>query len=379
MKLNFLATGLLAIVLGCSTSKPTEMIADPTTYTFLLGTYTDNESQGINQLEFTPESNTLEVRPIFSGIQNPSFVIANQSGDSVFSLEEINSTSGGNVVSFTRSAEDGNLTLINKLPTNGDHPCYLGLSPDEKFLVVGNYSGGNLSAYAVDEQGKLAHLQTIQHEGSSINKSRQESAHVHSTVFSPDGKHLLVGDLGTDQVYVYNFDKTAELPLSLNNTVHVNPGDGPRHIAFSKDGQELYVVEELIAALNIFSFDNGKISPVKQISLLSDGFEGEVGAAEVRVSPDGKNVYASNRGDANTISVLSKTASGGYEFTQQVSSGGETPRNFNLTHDGNYLLAANQASNTVVVFERNEETGMLSQTDWKVSVHKPVYLFEVTD
>ncbi|REG82265.1 6-phosphogluconolactonase (cycloisomerase 2 family) [Algoriphagus antarcticus] len=355
------------------------MTTTPITYSFLVGTYTDNESQGLNQLDFTPSENKLEVRTIFPGIQNPSFVVANSEGDKVFTLEEIDTVPGGNVVSLGRSLKDQTLSKLSELPSFGDHPCYLALSPNEEFLTVANYSGGSFSAYKVGENAGLTHLQTIQHEGSSINQSRQSSPHVHSTVFSPDGKFLLVSDLGTDQVYVYDFDQNASEPLTLNNTYKVTPGDGPRHLVFSNDGSEVFVVEEMTAVLSVFDFKDGELTPKQRISLIADNYEGKVGAAEVRLSPDGTNIYVSNRGDANSLSVFAKKDDGNYLLIQQTTSGGSIPRNFNLTADGKYLLSANQASNDIVVFERDVETGKLTQTSWKVEINKPVYLFRLGD
>tara|TARA_R110002012_G_scaffold124377_1_gene275432 strand:- start:14199 stop:15338 length:1140 start_codon:yes stop_codon:yes gene_type:complete len=376
---SLLSAGLLAIFFSCTSDKKTELIETPMTYSFLVGTYTEDSTQGLNQLDFTPSENKLEIRTIYPGINGPSFVLANSAGDKVFTLEEIDNVQGGNIISFDRDYDKPNLTKISEAPSFGGHPCYLALSPDEKFLTAANYSGGNFSAYKINENGDLTHLQTIQHEGSSVNKGRQSSPHVHSTVFSPDGKYLLVADLGTDEVYVYDFNANSTEPLTLNNAYKVTPGDGPRHLVFAADGKEIMLVQEMTAALDILSFDSGKISPKQRISLLSEGFESSVGAAEVRLSPDEKNIYVSNRGDANTISVISKKDSGEYEFTQQISSGGIMPRNFNLTADGKYLLSAHQASNDIVVFERDLETGKLTQTDWKVSVHSPVYLFRLGD
>lgn len=355
------------------------MTETPITYSFLVGTYTDEASQGVNQLDFTPSDNKLEVRTIFSGIQNPSFVIANSAGDKVFTLEEIDTIPGGKVISLDRSIEDQSLSKLSELPSFGDHPCYLALSPSEEFLTVANYSSGSFSVYKIGENTALTHLQTIQNEGSSVNQARQSSPHVHSTVFSPDGKFLLVADLGTDQVYVYNFEQNAAEPLTLNNAYKVTPGDGPRHLVFSNDGKEIMLVQEMSAALDVLSFDKGKITLKQRISLIEDNFEGEVGAAEVRISPDGKNIYASNRGDANSLSVFAKKDDGNYWLIQQTTSGGVMPRNFNLTADGKYLLSANQASNDIVVFERDVKTGKLTQTAWKVEINKPVYLFRLND
>ncbi|MCE7057127.1 lactonase family protein [Algoriphagus sp. AGSA1] len=379
MKKPLLAAAILAGSLACSTDKTTEMTEAPITYSFLVGTYTEEASQGINQLDFTPSENKLTIRTIFPGIQNPSFVVANSTGDLVYSLEEINKVPGGNVVSFSRTNGEDSLTQVSEISSFGDHPCYLALSPNEKILTVANYSGGNLSAYKIAPNGELAHLQTIQHTGSSINKDRQNAPHVHSTVFSPDGKFLLAADLGTDQIYVYAFDEDAPEPLTLSNTYKTQAGDGPRHLVFSADGAEVFLLQELTAVLEVLDFNEGKLASKQRISLVTDGFPGAVGAAEVRVSPDGKHVYASNRGDANTLSVFSKNGEGNHQLVQQVDSGGKMPRNFNLTADGKYLLSANQASNDIVVFERNEESGELSQTSMKVKVHKPVYLFRLGD
>lgn len=380
MKQSIFLILLLILTWACrpsKTSESTEMTEPAITYSFLVGTYTDSASQGINELTFTPAENRLEVSLVAQGVQNPSFVVANSKGNLVFSLEEDMSKTGGNVMVFHRSKPGQTLAPIDTIPSYGDHPCYLALSPTEDFLAVANYTGGSLSLFRVNTDSKLDYLQTIQHQGKSVNKARQEKAHVHSTVFSPDGKYVLAADLGTDKIYVYSFDPTQDKPLTLTTEYPVTPGDGPRHLVFSPEGNEILVVQEMTAVLEVFGFDKGVITPKQRLSLLSDGYTGGVGAAEVRFSPDGKFSYVSNRGDANTISAFAKKPTGEYERIQQLSSGGLMPRNFNLTADGKYLLAAHQASNDVVIFERNVETGILTQTDWKVSVNKPVYLFQV--
>lgn len=351
----------------------------PISYKFLVGTYTDLPIQGINYLYFSPEENILTVETVAGGIANPSFVIATKDGKRVFSLEEQSGTPGGQVLSFSRNPTDNSLTLLDQKESGGDHPCHISISPNEDFVILGNYTGGSLSVFKVSHEGMLAHAQTIKHSGKSVNTDRQNSSHVHSTTFDPEGKRVLVADLGTDKIYVYDFDSIQTEPLKLSAEFPVTPGNGPRHLTFSADGKEVLVVEEMTAVLDVFSYENGVLSPKQRLSLLADGFEGNVGAAEIRLSPDGKQVYVSNRGDANTISVFGKRPSGEYVLVQNISSGGLMPRNFNLTADGKYLLAAHQASNDIVVFERDEFTGKLTQTLWKAELNKPVYLFRLND
>jgi len=363
---------------ACESPKTEEMTTSLLSYNFLVGTYTDSTNQGINLITLNPTAQSFTSEILFGGISNPSFLLSNRAENLVISLEENASVNGGNLMVFQLSGKK--LIPIDTIPSYGDHPCYIGFSPNEQFVTAANYSGGSFSIFKLDAINHLQHLQTIQHEGKSINENRQEKAHVHSTVFSPDGNFLLVADLGTDKIYTYSFDQTEKEPASLISTFEAQPGDGPRHLTFSQNGKSVFVVQELTANLEIFDFDQGKLIPRQRLSLLEEGFTGEVGAAEVRLSADGNFVYVSNRGEANTITVFQKNnPAGKFERIQVIASGGIMPRNFNLTPDGNYLICAHQGSNDIVVFERNKDSGLLTQTTWKVSVNKPVYLFPMSN
>ncbi|MEN2281189.1 lactonase family protein [Algoriphagus sp. SE2] len=369
----------LLILFSCKNPSEVTKSQESKTYTFIVGTYTDSSNQGINLLRFNPEENLLEIKLLAPDVQNPSFVLASRDNHHIYALEESAGVSGGDVLSFNLNLENDSLELIDKVSSYGDHPCYLGLSPNGRLLAIGNYSGGNLSVFQVESNGELIHRQTIQHTGKSINPARQEGPHVHSTVFNPSGDRLLVANLGTDKIYNYRVNPNNPEPLELVEEFPLTPGDGPRHLTFSGDGKSIFLVQEMTAILEIYDFENDVFTLKQRLSLLDEDFSGAVGAAEVRLSPDEKNVYVSNRGDANTISVFQKTDSGDFQRIQNISSGGIMPRNFNLTRDGKYLLAAHQASNDIVVFERNSQNGALKLTEWKVQINKPVYLFQLFD
>jgi len=345
-------------------------------YSFLLGAYTGQDSEGIGLLEFDPENQVLRTQTIAKGVQNPSFVISNKAQTLVFAVEEIAGENGGKVKSFQFDRENNTLKLLDSQDSHGDHPCYLTLDPSEEFLVVGNYSSGNFSVYKLN-QGKMQWLQTIQHEGQSVNADRQGQAHVHSLVFHPGGKHLLVGDLGTDKIHLYQFNPSYAVPFQHANPsyVEVSAGAGPRHLAIHPNGQFVYLIHELSAEIGVYRFDEGKMRAISQVPLTDKEFVGNVGAAEIRISPDTKHIYASNRGDANDISVYEIGKDGELKFVQRIKSGGEMPRNFILTKDGKYLLAAHQASNNITVFERDQKTGVLEPLDFQVKFERPVYFF----
>ena len=369
---------LLLIILGMYTScdeKPQEEQIMPP-YQFLIGSYTDGLDQGIGLLTFDPDKSIFEAKIIRDRVSNPSFVITNRAQTLVFAVEETSGESGGKIKVFSWDRQTNTMEILDEQPTYGDHSCYIALDGKEEFLVVGNYSGGNFSTYSITA-GKLTHVQTVQHEGQSIVTSRQEKAHVHATVFHPNNKQLLVADLGTDKIHLYDFHKDFAVPFNLGNTPYfeVEAGAGPRHLVVSENGLHLYLIHELTAEIGVYSYKEGQISHDQTIPLTNPTYIGNIGAAEIRISEDGRFLYASNRGDANTISTFKIDKNGRLEHVQTLSSGGLMPRNFALSKDGKFVFVANQASNNITVFERNQNNGQLKQLPLEVRFNKPVYLF----
>jgi 6-phosphogluconolactonase len=374
--LSSLVIGIIAF--ACSspkTAEETQETMSTPAYSFILGSYTNDPSHGIYLVDFDPEANTLEVKATASEPENPSFVAVNTAQNRVYSVEETGGEDGGKVSAF--KLERGTFEKINTVSAKGNGPCYVTLDPSERFVVVANYGGGNFSVIPVNPDGGLADaIQSVNHKGNSVNPRRQDKPYVHSAVFHPSDSRLLIADLGTDEVVVYDFDATQEKPLTEKpaSRLKVTPGAGPRHMVFNKAGDRLYLIHEITAAVGVYAYEDGTLTHIETQTLVRDGFEGNVGAAEVRISEDGKFLYASNRGDANELIAFEITDEGKLTHIQTISSGGMAPRNFNLTPDGKYLLAGNQGSNTLLVFSRNQETGEITPTDIKLDINKPVYI-----
>ncbi|WP_439483936.1 lactonase family protein [Cyclobacterium plantarum] len=376
MKINkMIVVVLIAMACGQSNTRKSQTITNDMSdsYLFLLGTYTDTPEQGIHLLEFNPGKNGFNLLSSATDPENPSFVIANKSQNLVFSVEETAGDEGGKVSSF--ALNEGHISKINTVSAAGDAPCYLSLDPSEKFVVAANYSEGNFSVIPVEAEGRLQPaVQVVNHKGNSINPNRQKQPHVHAVVFHPQDGRLLVADLGTDEVVVYNFNPNEEKPLveDPHFRLQVKPGAGPRHMVFDAVGETLYLIHEITAEIGIYRYDDGFLEHVETQSLLEQGFTGTVGAAEVRIYD--KFLYASNRGEANEIIGFQIVDQGKLKHIQTISSGGNAPRNFNITPDGKFLVVGNQNSNTLLAFSRDPESGMLTNTDHRFEIHKPVYI-----
>jgi 6-phosphogluconolactonase len=344
----------------------------------ITGTYTSGKSEGIYVYRFnSADGIAKEVSHVH--ISNPSFVAVTPDERFVYSVEEdaASNGKGGEISAFSFDKATGRLSLLNRQPSAGDHPCYVSVDKTGKWVAVGNYSSGSLSILPVEANGGLGAATTvIKHEGSGPNKARQAAPHVHCTFFSADNKFLFVPDLGIDKVMIYAFDETTgKLTAGKQPFAASEPGAGPRHICFAPNNKYAYLMEELGGTVVTYKYKNGKLKSKQRISSMPAGDSSFAGSADIHVSPDGRFLYASNRAEANTIAIFSiNQQNGKLVLIGHQSTLGKTPRNFNFDPTGNFLLVANQNSDAIVVFKINKETGLLTDTGNRIDVGKPVCL-----
>jgi 6-phosphogluconolactonase len=341
----------------------------------LAGTYTKGGSKGIYVYKFNTKTGDLKaVGTTFT--ENPSYLAISKDKKHVYAVNE-NGDNKGAVSAFSFDKATGKLTLINSQSSHGDHPCYISVDKTNKWVVAGNYTGGNFSVYPVKQDGSLGEaVQTIQHTGNSVNKSRQEKPHVHSVVFSPDEKFLAVTDLGTDRIMIYPFNPQKDKPVNEKAIeVKSKPGSGPRHIIFHPGHPFAYVIEELSGEVSAYRVKNGNLQHFQSVSTHPKNYKGDIGSAAIKLSKDSKFLYASNRGESNTIAVFAlDPSSGKLTLKEIVNSGGKAPRDFTIDPSDNYLLSANASSDNVTIFKRNRKTGVLQETGKQESIPQPVCL-----
>lgn len=341
----------------------------------LIGTYTQTGSKGIYVYRFDEKTGKASWVSNTDGVDNPSYLAVSANGKNVYAVNETHGDNPPMVSAFSFDQITGELKLINQQPSGGDDPCYISVTRDGKWVAAGNYSGGNLSIYKTGESGSLHPAsQVIQHIGKSLNEKRQEKAHVHSTVFTPDENYLLVADLGMDKIMSYVFNPGSDNPLQPASPAFTNTeaGSGPRHLVFHPGKAIVYLMEELSGTVAVFDYADGKLEMIEKVPTHAEDFKGTIGSADIHVSPDGKFLYASNRGDQHSISIFSINRKGKLKFVSEQSTLGKAPRNFFIHSNGKYLLAANQESDEVVIFRRNKRTGLLTDTGNRISVPKPV-------
>lgn len=338
----------------------------------LVGTYTNKgNSKGIYSYNYSAQDGSSTLENENPGIENPSYLCFSPNKKFVYAVNE----TGDNSTISAFSNSNGKLTLLNKRNSEGADPCYI--TTDGKNVLVANYSSGTISVFGINADGSLtAAKQVIKHTGKGTDtKGRQQSAHVHQVYFSPDRKFIISNDLGEDLTYVYAYNATAKTAiLEAKNAYQSAPASGPRHLAFSPNGKFAYLAHEFTGVITAFTYKNGRLNKIQDIASVDQRFKGAIDGADIHVSPDGKFVYETNRGDANTINAFEILPTGRLKQVQSISTQGKGPRNFTFDPTGKRILVAHQYTNNVVVFNRDLNTGKLNDSGERIAVGTPVCL-----
>ena len=339
--------------------------------------YTNTGRTGLHVSYFDPERGSLATVGRVADAPNAAFFEVHSSRRFLYAVNQLSSFKGkatGAVSAFAIDGATGELTHLNTVSSEGAEPCFAALDRRGKNLLVANYGGGSISIFPCSEPGYLAAASSsVTHYGSSIHPTRQSRAFPHSVRTSPDDRFVIVADLGMDRLIVYAFDpEQGQLDRVPVHSHAMQSGAGPRHFVFHPAQPFAYVVNELNSTITVLSWDciHGKFGDVQTVSALPAGFDGENLSAEICAHPNGRFLYASNRGH-NSIAVFRICPDGTVKLVQHVSSQGKSPRSFTLDPSGNYLFAVNQCG-VMAVFTVNEESGRLEITDQRLELDLPV-------
>ena len=340
-----------------------------TTFVF-FGSYNQNTlTDGIYVFRLDTLSGNLSNVSTNNDVFNPSYLTLSPNGRYLYACTESLTKNAGSVSSYEFNAQNGTLNFLNTQNSGGENPVYLTVNKSGKWLVNGNYTEGSVSVYPLSEDGKINPLtQTFRYTEGSINPKRQDRSHIHSTIFSPEEEHIFFPDLGADKIRSYHFDSLKTQPLHTETFTKLTLGSGPRHLSFHPNGQFAYCIEELAGAITAFRYRNGKLDSVQRVITHPINYKGFVMSADIHISPDGRFLYASNRGDQNNISILSIKKDGRLKRVGSQSSLGDHPRIFAIDPSGHFLIVTNMISGNVFVFKRNIKTGLLKKVGVEVKI-----------
>ncbi len=374
--LQKIITSLLPVLaIGCASTPD-----GPEKISFYVGSSDGSLSHSIFICELDYQSGQGVIIDSFPGSKASSYLALSPDKQYLYALDGTLSDperKHPSVASFRVTHPGGGLEMINRQSAGGRGSCHVSCHPDGSHIFVANYSEGNIAAYRLGSDGSISPASDIiQHTGSGPNERRQTKAYAHHITADPSGRFVLATDLGADKVFIYGFEPQSGrlTPNPEQAFFKAAPGAGPRHLAFHPTGPYLFIVNELNGTTTACTYDgeNGKIEEINTLDNLPEGMDvPDNYPAAVRVHPNGKYVYSSNRVGHNSISVFRIGGSGQIERIQVMDNVPEHPRDFNIDPHGKFLLAAGQRGDAIEIFRIDPDTGLLSRTGQKIQMKAP--------
>lgn len=346
-------------------------------YFVYIGTYTRSTSKGIYGFRFSPSTGKMTPLGLVAPIPSPSFLAVHPNQRFLYSTNEreYEEKMGNKVSAFAIDPKSGQLTLLNRVASQGDGPVHDTVDKTGKALVVANYRGGSVAVLPIQADGSLgeATASDAHHPQAGANPGRQRPI-VHGVAISPDGRFVAAAENGMDEVRMYRFDAAKGTLVPTDPPFLKVANDlAPRHPAFHPNGKTLYILNEHASSVTVlaYSASDGAVHEIQTISTLPADFSGKSSAGQLQVDKTGKFLYTSNRGHDSIAVFAIDAAKGTLSPIQTIPTGGMTPRDFSLDPTGAWLFVGNQSSNTLTLFHVDAKSGRLTSAGAPIDVPEP--------
>lgn len=343
-----------------------------------VGTYTEHEgsqSKGIYVYRLDSSSGELTFEWEAKGVLNPSFLDLHPHQNFLYAVNEVQMFAGeeaGGVSAFSVNPVSGELNLLNAHSSRGKDPCYISIEQTGRFALVANYSSGTVAMLPIQPDGRLGPASdVVQHSGSSVDPGRQTNPYAHCIRPDPTNRFVIATDLGADKLLIYRMD-LENGKLNKHAEVKVQPGAGPRHVIFHRNGQYMYLINELNSTLIVYRYDRdaGSLEELQTVSTLPQGYTGRNLCADLHICRN--YLYVSNRKHDSIAWYLLDENTGRLSYKGEIPSGGKGPRSFVIDPGDSFLLAAHEQSDNIVIFKIEAETGKPIKTGYELKISQPV-------
>ena len=339
-----------------------------------VGTYTIRDSKGIYCFDL--QESTGRMRLISTCMtDNPSYICLTEGDRNLYCVNETEKyldLNGGSVSAF--QMHEGNINYINSISAVGRWPCHITIW--KGLLFSASFGDGILTAFELGKDGEiLRECDRICHK-----QQGDIAPHMHFVSSMHDADILSVVDWGLDLIEFFILKDNHK--LKKVSQIELMKGSGPRQIRYSADGKTLYIVCERSSTIEIFSWDVKYHTIIEHLQSISTRARSDMNsdnqgglqnaAAALRITPNGRYIYVSNRGDNTICCFKVDKYTGRLTYQSVLYLPFRFPRDFNITQDGNMLLVASQYDDKIRIYKINTEEGTLIDTEEACHVPSPV-------
>ena len=337
-------------------------------YVAYVGSYTDtNNAKGITLFDVDVETGYLFKRTEYN-CHNASYICTSKDYRFLYAITDIG------VASF-KINPDGSLKKLNTAPIRGMRGCHLSVTNDNTYLFVSGYYDGKITVLALNEDGSVGRITDgIFHQGPGSIAERNNRPHVRCATLTPDEKYLFVVDSGIDQVKIYRFDKFNGTLHGID-AIHCRLAAGPRFIRFSNDGRFFYSMKEILNTISVYQYELGPKGPVYKlvhsVSTLGKKFSDFSAAVFFRLTEDNRYIFSTNAGD-NSVCMFSRDEETGMlEQKMVLPISGKYPTSVTMFPDNKHIFVTNVDSNTLTFFTVDYEKNLLVMHGKPIDIPQP--------
>jgi 6-phosphogluconolactonase len=365
------------------------MVGQTQAHTFVYaGSFFGPSGEGIRLYRWDDVTGALDlVSTTKDGVENPLYLEPSPDGRTLYVADCLSDwEQGGAVSAHAIDPATGEVTFLNRQPSGGTIPVHVSVSSSGNAVLVANCgpwtpaksSDRTVAVLDAQPDGRLGETVSLcAHTGSSIDPLKQTAPHPHALVLDPAERYAFAPDLGTDRIAVYDFDRaTGRLEPDASRSIQTTAGCGPRHLRFHPNGRFAYLTTEIAGTIIGYAYDSvtGRLTHQQTVSMLPQGYEGERNAADLRIHPSGRFLYASNRGHHSIALFAIDIGTGTLTPHGHTLTLGKSPRAFAIDPTGDFLLVANEYSDSLVSFHIDRRTGDLTPTGNVTAMPRPACL-----
>ena len=351
-------------------------VADAGEVLVFISAFAKGDDGAIHAYKLDTETGALKLAQRTTDAEQPFYMALSPDRKFLYSIHaagEFGGKENEQIAAYQIADDTGKLKLLNRQSAMGTAACYLEVDATGKTIMVSNYSSGSVAALPLKADGSLGEAATFIQHKPEAGADKKVVSHAHCIIVSPDNRFAITADLGLDQVITYQLDPaTAKLTSATPPFVKTPLGNGPRHLTFHPNGKHLYAINELKNSVTLFNYEakTGTLTEQQTLSTLPNDFTGQSYCADVKITPNGKFLYGTNRGH-DSIAAYRLADDGKLTLLSIEPSLGKGPQNLVITPGGELLLCANMPGNNVVVFKIDQKTGAIKPVGEPISIPSP--------
>lgn len=336
-------------------------------YVAYISTYTQRDPKGLKVYDVDMEKGRF-IKKDEVLISNASYICVSHNKKTLYSITDFG-------VEAYKILNDGRLEKLNFASINGMRGCYISTDYTDRYMFVAGYHDGKLTVLHLNEDGSIGEItDEVYHKGLGTIAERNFRPHINCARMTHDNKYLMVTDQGMDHVNVYRFDEQKG-KVKLADVIRSEMESGPRLVKISKNGRFIYVLHEWNCHIDVYTYEEEDGEPVfekiQTIETAQTTKGSNNASSALSFSADYNYLLTSNAGDNSVVVYNVDQETGMLTLNFSLPISGEYPKDAELFPNNKFLVSLNHESDEMTFFHVNLDQGTMIMNGREEKVNVP--------